>query len=132
MNPEVKALWLDALESGEYVQTQKFLRNGEKSFCCLGVLCDLYLKSGGTGCWVSDSADGIHPAGFHMETPRVKTHHGLPPEVQAWSGVSDGLGYVGSSTTLPRVVELPCRTLAHLNDNGYTFAEIAKVIREAF
>jgi hypothetical protein len=33
-----------ALESGEYKQGQMELRNGD-SYCCLGVACDLYLRS---------------------------------------------------------------------------------------
>jgi len=42
---EVKTLWLDALRSGKYRQTRNTLRRGD-SFCCLGVLCDVAVKSG--------------------------------------------------------------------------------------
>jgi len=48
MNPEVKKLWVDALRSGEYKQGYKDLfkidSNGNKSYCCLGVLTELYNK----------------------------------------------------------------------------------------
>ena len=46
MKPEIKKLWVDALRSGEYKQAREVLRtNGGTSFCCLGVLTDLYCKS---------------------------------------------------------------------------------------
>lgn len=44
MNPEVKAKWVEALRSGNYKQTQGRLKrhkDGEESYCCLGVLCDI-------------------------------------------------------------------------------------------
>jgi hypothetical protein len=48
MNPEVKAKWVAALRSGEYVQSDaRVLNDGAGSFCCLGVLCDLYSKEAG-------------------------------------------------------------------------------------
>ena len=43
MNPRIKALWLEALRSKEYPQTKGKLKT-EEGYCCLGVLCDLYLK----------------------------------------------------------------------------------------
>lgn len=42
MNEAVKKKWLQALRSGEYEQGFYFLYKDD-SFCCLGVLCDLYL-----------------------------------------------------------------------------------------
>jgi len=50
MNPEVKKKWIEALKSGKYKQGRLTLRHtikGEDAFCCLGVLCDLYLKENG-------------------------------------------------------------------------------------
>jgi len=50
MRKTVKKKWLEALRSGEYKQGKRTLRrrepNGEWSFCCLGVLCDLAVKEG--------------------------------------------------------------------------------------
>jgi hypothetical protein len=40
MDPEIKAKWIAALRSGDYSQTESYLRNYH-GFCCLGVLCDL-------------------------------------------------------------------------------------------
>lgn len=44
MTPQLKAKWIEALRSGEYKQTTGILRyvdNGEESFCCMGVLCEV-------------------------------------------------------------------------------------------
>lgn len=45
MNPDIKAQWVTALRSGEYVQGVGALRSltihGDIGYCCLGVLCEL-------------------------------------------------------------------------------------------
>lgn len=43
MDKEIKAKWIKALLSGDYKQTSEKLRrtNGETSYCCLGVLCEI-------------------------------------------------------------------------------------------
>jgi hypothetical protein len=46
MNPQVKEKWIEALRSGEYKQTTRYLRTKD-GYCCLGVLMDLYLKETG-------------------------------------------------------------------------------------
>ncbi len=43
MNKVYKKLWIDALRSDKYKQGKGDLRIGD-SFCCLGVLCDIYRK----------------------------------------------------------------------------------------
>lgn len=45
MNPTIKAQWIAALRSGDYLQGVGALHaNG--GYCCLGVLCDLHAKAG--------------------------------------------------------------------------------------
>ena len=39
-------LWLEALESGGYTQTQGYLHD-TIGWCCLGVACDVYQKQVG-------------------------------------------------------------------------------------
>lgn len=51
MNPEIKALWVAALKSGEYKQAHGYLKVKASSeeaagYCCLGVLCELAAKAG--------------------------------------------------------------------------------------
>jgi len=45
MVPEIKAQWVAALRSGEYVKGRNHLQKDGK-FCCLGVLCELAVKAG--------------------------------------------------------------------------------------
>lgn len=40
MDTNIKSLWIQALESGQYTQARGYLRR-EDSYCCLGVLCTL-------------------------------------------------------------------------------------------
>lgn len=44
LKPEIKSLWIKALESGKYKHGKHHLRNVDNTHCCLGVLCDLYDK----------------------------------------------------------------------------------------
>lgn len=48
MNKKIKEKWLEALRSGEYEQGRGALKRGKDGYgvkyCCLGVLCDLYVK----------------------------------------------------------------------------------------
>jgi hypothetical protein len=41
MKKDVAEKWVAALRSGNYKQGTGRLRNNDKSFCCLGVLCDV-------------------------------------------------------------------------------------------
>jgi hypothetical protein len=55
MNPTVKALWIEALESGRYRQGKHVLRTDSDTYCCLGVLCDLVKPDG----WKQKSDENI-------------------------------------------------------------------------
>lgn len=44
MNKQAKQLWIEALRSGEYKQGNGALNYKDK-YCCLGVLCEVYLKN---------------------------------------------------------------------------------------
>jgi hypothetical protein len=46
VNPEVKALWLTDLRSGEFTQGKGMLRSTENEYCCLGVLCERAVREG--------------------------------------------------------------------------------------
>ena len=109
MNPQIKQKWLNALRSGEYQQTQERLRK-EDGFCCLGVLCDLYIKENNVE-WEIDEDDRY----------RYEKHFTvLPPSVVGWAGVEDSNPYVNGGIG----------TLSGLNDKGFTFNEIADLIEE--
>jgi len=59
MTPEQKSNWVNALRSGEYLQSRNVLRDAN-GFCCLGVYCDisnLGRWSGMGGYFVYEHAD---------------------------------------------------------------------------
>lgn len=109
MNKQVKALWLKALRSGEYAQGRERLlteeENGEHSFCCLGVLCDLYSRETGYQ-WEKRS----HSWNGNVSFKYCDT---MPPsEVDSWSGLDS---YAEDH-------------LASMNDGGKSFKVIANWI----
>ncbi len=71
MNKDVQSKWVSALRSNEYEQGVSRLKTGTV-FCCLGVLCDLYLKEHNKF-WGDDTvyADGAD----------------LPHKVAIWAGL---------------------------------------------
>jgi hypothetical protein len=131
MKPEIKAMWLDALRSGEYRQGQGVLRSEDNEYCCLGVLCDLYQKQTGEMYWASDADkiadredDGEVTHFYSYDFGNAKVGHyafAMPPEeVFEWSGLRGDAylkGEDGKEYNLPE-----------MNDNGKTFEEIAQLI----
>ena len=105
MKPELKKIWVKALRSGEYKQTKKRLcdRNG---YCCLGVAYDVLCD----GDWSSRNVDG-----------------------KAW-GIQDESGYISYGMPEAKVLNewglsiTDAKTLAKLNDEGWTFEQIADEI----
>jgi hypothetical protein len=109
MKQQVKQKWTAALTSGKFKQTTdqlKAVSNGKSSHCCLGVLCELYIKEvAPTIRWSNEGGD----------VRSFKGREDMPPsEVLEWAGLS----------------KTDAGVLANLNDNGKTFAEIATVINE--
>lgn len=117
MKAEVKKQWIDALESGEYLQTTGCLLeqqgNGDCAFCAVGVLVDLYVRSHNAE-WQFDADDEFgYMNGYYMT---------MPPEVIEWAGISrDELG----------IIEFGDNSVVHLNDNEQeSFEAIAGFIEE--
>lgn len=116
MDPAIKALWVNALRSGEYQQGYGYLKTvyqGETRFCCLGVLCDLAIKAGVDVEVEEDSAD-TYSYTYDGENAR------LPRSVTEWAGVDNNptVNTKNQSYALTRV-----------NDNlNYSFAKIANLI----
>jgi hypothetical protein len=112
MNPDVKAKWVAALRSGEYKQGVESLRSYRNEFCCLGVLCELHANEHG-GKW--EEKDDL-PTYLGAATV-------LPRPVCVWAGLGQSYGdQVAIAGALLAVTE-------H-NDDGRSFAEIAKAIEE--
>lgn len=109
MKPEIKALWCDALESGDYPQTTEALKD-DYGYCCLGVMCDLYAKAHGLESWDKSTLgrDGV------VDLPGA--------DVLLWAGLNreNPLLDIDDSTM----------NASEFNDNGYSFKSIAAAIRE--
>lgn len=103
MKEEVKKKWVEKLRSDEYIQGRWQLREvdniGQKCFCCLGVLCDIYKNETGKGDWSQ--------TGFVLEG-QVHIHY-LPWEVAEWAGLDSVKPQVGGTP------------LATLNDQPYKY-----------
>lgn len=137
--------WLAALRSGEYQQGVATLRH-EDTYCCLGVACDIATKNG-MGRWISTEhqnsrfVDDLMDPRAHSEDARIET--GILTE-----GLS---GFLGMNETgsfeIRRVDEVDWedgepeaagenRPLDHwltaLNDDGFTFGQIADLIEYFF
>lgn len=109
MKRSIARKWAEMLESGEIKQAKGQLRKGD-AMCCLGVLCNLHAQ---------DNPE-------YAAAQKYKKYYGgnsdTPPQaVLEWAGLA---------TDLPYTAEHP-KGLANLNDNeGYSFEQIAKIIRK--
>jgi hypothetical protein len=113
MDARVKQLWLNALRSGEYTQAQGVLRSNN-GYCCLGVLCDLYIKEHNLA-WNYDPVELEYSIGNDLGT--------LPNSVMNWASVED------SSPTVKLTPYTSPIALAKLNDDlEWNFTQIADVI----
>ncbi len=120
MNPEVKAKWLQALRSGDYLQGKQVLRQGN-TFCCLGVLCDLYAKEQNKP-WDTPHPDGVYPYDGAGALP--------PNEVMIWAGLPIGDPAASGNDPFVSADGEVENSLASLNDKGVSFAKIADIIED--
>lgn len=80
MNQEIKARWVAALRSGDYVQGTGMLRSSIDTYCCLGVLCDL--------AWREDVVTRDESEGVTSYEDGIYESDGyLPRAVIAWAGL---------------------------------------------
>lgn len=111
MNDNAKK-WIETLESDKYKQTQRALCRGD-SYCCLGVACEIFIESG-------NSLAKVKPLGDNSLASYDDNLGVCPEAVKSWLGLVDKYG-----TSTKKGASLVC-----LNDNGRTFKEIAKILRE--
>ena len=137
MKKRIKERWLKALRSGKYKQGRRRLRIEEDegcSYCCLGVLTDLYIKSKAgkevNAHWVENAGDVTHPSdcnkdqtcsGFIVGEDGPMTEQAvLPKEVSDWAGVNEGCPLIGKSKV----------GAISANDGGKSFKQIANMIEK--
>lgn len=128
MKQEIKDQWVTALESDDYKQGRRVLRNSNDEYCCLGVLCDIAVKSG-VAKWVQHRDEWVViPSEFLdvRSVPSVDIGTALLPNfISEWAGVRKFIRD-------PRVVNAgEVTTLSMLNDHrGYHFTTIANIIKD--
>jgi|688.fasta_scaffold608381_2 hypothetical protein len=120
MNIAIAERWVEALRSGKYTQGKNLLKqkyeSGQIAYCCLGVLCELYMH---------DHPDNPFQPALQLEMPKADSDNGdryvfgsdceIPPAaIQKWAGI-----YRPS-----------CVELAEFNDSGESFDELADRISE--
>jgi hypothetical protein len=122
MNKEVKQKWIEALRSGMYKQGEGYLRQGDK-FCCLGVLCDLYLQE-------NKDCEGWYFYSLFQKTADPTKVFGilgenqvLPYSIAKWAGLPSK-----SPTVINNNTEV---FLDVLNDDGESFKSISDLIEES-
>jgi len=121
MNKEIAKKWVQALRSGKYKQGREVLHrkeNGKDTYCCLGVLCDLYQQDRRSkkkkGLAVDNKYDTITYDGFDTVLPCV---------VLKWAGMETANGMLN--------YEDMDANLVYLNDEKRSsFKTIANVIEK--
>jgi len=109
---KIRDKWIDALRSGQYKQGHHVLRSASNNYCCLGVLCEVE----GLTCklvrnYFYNFAGHVSDISY-LGDYNIATNGRLPTAVS----------YIDGSTLTS------CAALAHLNDEGFTFDEIAEII----
>jgi hypothetical protein len=131
---ELEAKLVAALRSGKYEQATGYLRPYSGGFCCLGVVCDIYDPDR----WakaeeiLSTAASTDFVKGDETWIWGSECGFNLPSEVQK------ALGWKTNSGDLPEFVcgrdeygyfpADPTVCLSNLNDEGFTFNQIADFI----
>ena len=134
MHAHIKDMWLAALRSGEYTKGTKTLcgitADGNKEFCCLGVLCDLATKIPELGL---DEPEVLPDSGYDPNFRYAKYHrYGgsifdggasavLPTKVLDWSGMKTQAGDLWNQGD---------DSLANINDRSDTFDAVIDVIEK--
>jgi len=116
LNKQIRDMWLDALVSGVYSQCTGLLHDPDDAgFCCLGVLCDIHVRNAPVRKrykWIPDwRSSGATYGGCDQ----------LPPErVREYA-------YIDAYDI--RVLRFQS-ILAEMNDDGFTFDDIAAYIEK--
>ncbi len=139
MKKEIAELWTAALRSGDYQQSTSSLvkvdtNNGDVlGYCCLGVLCDLAEKADVDVVRTKQVAYYEDDEEWHYNHTFDGRDDLLPDVVRKWAGMdtNDGSIYVSwDSPEDPAREDFNNESLAGLNDEGKTFAQIADLIEK--
>lgn len=126
MKADIKDRWVNALRSGDYEQGTHCLLSESGSYCCLGVLCDLYMKESNEEVVWETSEDS------YGDKMKVGSFFGfttiLPKTIMEWAGLNDqspSVTYVDMAGYGGPIM------LSNLNDeHDASFKELAELIEE--
>lgn len=130
MNQELVEKWLAALRSGKYQQGTQHLcsiENGQKNYCCLGVLLDVANIKGRTSVGYIDNV-----MDFNGDTATLTNNRLLPSEDGGFR--PHDLSITGQNFCYNLLSKYNIRIsymvtcLTEINDAGASFDEIAKLI----
>jgi hypothetical protein len=118
MKKSLKTKWIAALRSGKYTQGFNRLRKDD-TFCCLGVLCDLYRQDHSPARWYAgEFIDEKNEAAFSMPTRAVQKWAGLDEDdIQLLAYHNDPLSISSPSSTLTSLPPHPFEDIADLIEN---------------
>lgn len=119
MNKKIAARWVNALRSGDFTQTIEYLQD-DGGYCCLGVLCELAVKSGAIPKPNEPNEDFLKGQIRRYGVGESIEDQVLPRQVMLWAGISSSGGKFENSEG--------AFDLTELNDNGNSFEEIADII----
>ena len=128
LSPEVKERWVEALRSGNYLQTIERLKatisDDKVGYCCLGVLCEIESVPNSR---VHDDIDNRDCFEFEFNdhfTSNSSLNFGWAQK----RGMNSSVGEFVIFFELFGEKFYQVRSLASLNDDGFTFEQIADVI----
>jgi hypothetical protein len=144
MNEQIKQKWIEALNSGEYLQTKGCLNDGQ-GMCCLGVLTDLYIKENGGKWKLSDYGVKAGVTRYALDAPGGNPNEWdeagvLTSIVRDWAGLKEPIPLL---PFIPRDedhnsedIEIDedkmaeyHESVAGANDAGISFPQIADLIK---
>ena len=119
--------WCERLESGEYNQTTGALYDGD-GYCCLGIACNLFIEKTQAGEWTAECTFKMKPG---QESFRRTYSCLLPGAVREYFGLQTDVGEFipPPGMSMPATFQEGDMDLAVLNDRGWDFGKIAKLIR---
>jgi len=85
MKKNIAEKWVKALRSGNYNQGYEYLCH-KGNYCCLGVLCELYVKDTGDSSFRTEGSDSGWNADYSFFG---EEHEILPAQVIDWAGIRE-------------------------------------------
>ncbi len=122
---ELQEKWLAELESGKHEQAAGVLYNG-RGYCCLGIACRFVLEiepKESDGKFFFNHLDDILSVLDYQKLNFYATNGEIhPSKREEFYRILVNEGFVGCS--------YPLQALAHYNDRGATFKQLAAAIRK--